>query len=102
MRKAFAQVLQPIMRVEVEVPGEFQGAVVGGLNQRRAMVESVDAKAGGYAVVLCQVPLREMFGYAMVLRGATEGKGEFAMEYACLSRYCLLSLLVRVCMRSHF
>ena len=75
------QVLQPVMKVEVEIPGEFQGAVVGGLNQRRAMVEGVNAKAGSYCVITCSVPLKEMFGYSTALRGQTEGKGEFSMEY---------------------
>lgn len=81
MKNAGAQVLEPIMKVEVECPGEFQGTVVGGLNRRKAMIEGVDAKEGTYCVIRCQCPLKEMFGYSTDLRGSTEGKGEFSMEY---------------------
>ena len=75
------QVLEPIMNVEVEVPGEFQGSVVGGLNKRKAMIEAVDSKDESYTMIKATCALKDMFGYSTDLRGGTEGKGEFSMEY---------------------
>ena len=79
-RAAGPQVLEPIMKVEVEVPIEFQGGVVGGITRRRGMIansESVDK----FCKIQAMVPLNKMFGYSTDLRSATEGKGEFSMEY---------------------
>ncbi len=77
--------LEPIMLVEVEVPGEFQGAVVGDLNSRRGMVLGVEAR-GMHAVIRAEVPLANMFGYATVVRGLTRGMGTFSMEMARYGR----------------
>lgn len=65
----------------VEVPGEFQTGVVGGLNKRHANVEDVDNKDPTLTLINCTAPLKAMFGYSTELRSATEGKGEFSMEY---------------------
>lgn len=73
-------ILEPIMSVEVEVPDEYQGDVVGGLNKRRGVVQDAEAKEG-FTLVRCDVPLAEMFGYSTALRTATSAKGEFTMEY---------------------
>jgi len=77
--------LEPIMLVEVEVPGEFQGAVVGDLNSRRGMILGVEARSA-HAVIRAEVPLANMFGYATVVRGLTRGMGTFSMEMAHYGR----------------
>lgn len=79
-RNAGVQIKEPIMKVEAECPEEFQGAVTAGLNKRRAMINDVNT-IGGYTTVNCSVPLKAMFGYSTDLRSATEGKGEYSMEY---------------------
>ncbi|OQX22600.1 MAG: translation elongation factor G [Desulfobacteraceae bacterium IS3] len=79
--KAGAVVLEPIMKVVVESPTEFQGPVMGSLNQRRGMI--VGAQDEGHTCVIeSQVPLAEMFGYSTVLRSLTQGKAQFTMEFA--------------------
>jgi elongation factor G len=74
-------ILEPIMNVEISVPNEFQGQVIGQLNQRRGVIIGTDS-SGNYVVVNAEVPLSEMFGYSTELRSATQGKGEFSMEFA--------------------
>jgi elongation factor G len=77
------QILEPMMKVAVEGPVEFQGGVVGILMQRRGIiVGSTDSE--GFCRVEAEVPLAEMFGFSTVLRSATQGKAEFTMEF---SRY---------------
>jgi elongation factor G len=71
--------LEPIMKIEVRVPEEFLGAVVGDLNSRRGEVNEVDAQ-GNLRVVRALVPIAEMFAYSSALRGATQGRGSYAME----------------------
>lgn len=78
--KAKPAILEPIMKVEVEVPSEFQGSVVGDLNSRRGMIMGTDAKQG-VTTIQCDVPLSEMFGYATDLRSQTQGRGTFSMEF---------------------
>ena len=83
-REAYSQakptILEPIMKLEVSVPEEFQGSVIGQLNQRRGVIMGTESDAG-YVTVECEVPLSEMFGYSTDLRSATQGKGEFSMEF---------------------
>ena len=74
-------ILEPIMNVEVQAPEEFQGSVVGQLNQRRGVIQNTET-VEGYLVCTAHVPLAEMFGYSTDLRSATQGKGEFSMEFA--------------------
>jgi elongation factor G len=71
--------LEPIMKIEVRVPEEFLGAVVGDLNSRRGEVNEVDAQ-GNLRVVRGLVPIAEMFAYSSALRGATQGRGSYSME----------------------
>jgi elongation factor G len=75
--------LEPIMKVEIEIPGEFQGPVVGDLNSRRGIILGTEAREN-YTIVRAEVPLANMFGYATVIRGMTKGTGTFSME---MSRY---------------
>ncbi len=85
VREAYASagptILEPIMKVEASAPEEFQGSVVGQLNQRRGII--LDSQTNeGYFVAQAYVPFSEMFGYSTSLRSATQGKGEFSMEFA--------------------
>ncbi|KDQ17401.1 hypothetical protein BOTBODRAFT_105891 [Botryobasidium botryosum FD-172 SS1] len=78
--KAKPVILEPIMTVEVVAPVEFQGAVIGGLNQRRGSIVDTDVRDEEFTVT-AEVSLSDMFGYSSQLRGMTQGKGEFSMEY---------------------
>ena len=80
-QKAKPVILEPIMKVAVEGPSEFQGAIMGSLNQRRGMIIGTVEEAN-YTSVESEVPLSEMFGYSTVLRSLTQGKAEFTMEFA--------------------
>ena len=77
--KAKPAVLEPIMKVEIEGPSEFQGAIFGTVNQRRGMIIS-STEDNGTCRVDAEVPLAEMFGYSTVLRSMTQGKAEYTME----------------------
>jgi len=81
-KKSKPCLLEPIMNVEIEIPGEFQGPVVGDINSRRGIILGTEAR--GYTVIRSEVPLANMFGYATVIRGMTRGTGTFSME---MSRY---------------
>jgi elongation factor G len=73
-------VLEPMMKLETQAPEEFQGSVMGQINQRRGMILNSGTNEG-YAIIEAEVPLTEMFGYSTDLRSATQGKGEFTMEF---------------------
>jgi elongation factor G len=79
--KAGPQILEPLMKVAVEGPSEFQGGVVGILMQRRGMIIG-STEGDGFCRVEADVPLGEMFGFSTVLRSGTQGKAEFTMEFA--------------------
>jgi len=81
--KCHPVILEPIMKVEVTVPEENMGDVMGMLNSRRGRIEGMDSRAGAQ-VIRAKVPLAEMFGYSTVLRSGTQGRGVFSME---LSHY---------------
>ncbi|MDA3967202.1 MULTISPECIES: elongation factor G [Helicobacter] len=79
-RKAGAVLLEPMMKVEVEVPEEYMGDVIGDLNRRRGQINSMDDRMG-LKIVNAFVPLAEMFGYSTDLRSATQGRGTYTMEF---------------------
>ena len=79
--KASPVLLEPMMKVEVEVPEEFLGDVMGDLNSRRGNIEGMNSE-DGQAKVSAKVPLAEMFGYATDIRSKTQGRGIFSMEFS--------------------
>ena len=79
-KKAKAQLLEPIMAVEVVTPEEFMGDVIGGLNSKRGKVREMEDRAGA-KVIKSEVPLGGMFGYSTDLRSATQGRANFSMEF---------------------
>ncbi len=80
-RKASPVLLEPIMSVEVVVPEEFMGTIIGDLNSRRGRIEGVEHRAGSQ-VIKSLVPLAEMFGYATNMRSSTQGRATFSMHFA--------------------
>jgi len=78
-RKADPVLLEPIMKVEVTVPEEYMGDVMGDVNSRRGRIEGMEARMGAQ-VIRAFIPLSEMFGYATDLRSRTQGRGVYAME----------------------
>jgi elongation factor G len=78
-------ILEPVMKVAVECPSEYQGNVLASINQRRGLIVS-STEDGVFTTVEAEVPLAEMFGYATVLRSLTQGKGEFTMEFSRYSK----------------
>ncbi|MGV8984482.1 elongation factor G [Clostridium sp.] len=81
MAKADPVLLEPVMKVEVTVPEEYMGDVMGDLNSRRGRIEGMEAQAGA-EVIRAMVPLSEMFGYSTTLRSRTQGRGVYSMEFA--------------------
>jgi len=79
MRKSDPALLEPVMKVDVTVPEDYMGDVIGDINSRRGKIEGMEAR-GNAQVVHSFVPLAEMFGYATDLRGKTQGRGTFTME----------------------
>jgi elongation factor G len=79
--KASPVLLEPMMKVEVEVPEDFLGDVMGDLNSRRGQIEGMGSEQG-IAKVTAKVPLAEMFGYATDIRSKTQGRGIFSMEFS--------------------
>ncbi|MDN5344943.1 MAG: elongation factor [Clostridia bacterium] len=79
-RKAQPVLLEPVMKVEVVVPEEYMGDVIGDLNSRRGRVEGMEARAGAQ-VIRALVPLASMFGYATDLRSRTQGRGTYVMQF---------------------
>ncbi|MGO0058741.1 elongation factor G [Brevibacillus fluminis] len=78
-KKCGAVLLEPIMKVEVQVPEEYMGDVMGDLNSRRGRIEGMEARANTQAI-RAMVPMSEMFGYSTVLRSRTQGRGTYSME----------------------
>jgi elongation factor G len=80
LNKAKPRILEPVMKVEVSGPEEFQGPIIGLLNQRRGIIVNTMVDHG-YVTIEAEAPLKEMFGFSTELRSATQGKGEFSMEF---------------------
>jgi len=78
--KAEPRILEPIMAVEISIPNEFQGQIIGHINKHRGVITNTEVDVD-FTKILCDVPLKEMFGYSSDLRSMTQGKGEFTMEY---------------------
>ena len=78
--KADPVLLEPIMKVDVTVPEDYMGDVIGDLNSRRGRVEGMENLAGGTAMIHAMVPLSEMFGYSTALRSRTQGRGVYTMQ----------------------
>ena len=83
MREAVASgvpaILEPIMQVNVDVPDEYQGEIIGDLNRRRGRISEVDAR-NGLSQIRSEVPMAEMFGYATDMRSLSKGRASFSME----------------------
>ncbi|MBO5008036.1 MAG: elongation factor G [Clostridia bacterium] len=80
MKKADPVIKEPIMLVNVIVPDDYLGFVIGDLSSRRGLVKSQEVRSGGVTQVTADVPLSEMFGYATDLRSGTQGRGQYTME----------------------
>lgn len=80
-QKANPILLEPMMKVEVVVPEEYLGDVMGQINSRRGLIQGMDVRPGNAQAIRAMVPLGEMFGYATQLRSATQGRGVFSMEF---------------------
>jgi elongation factor G len=81
VHKGSPVLLEPIMKVEVVVPDDYLGEVIGQINSRRGSVQGMEVRPGNAQAVRANVPLGEMFGYATELRSATQGRGVFSMEF---------------------
>ena len=79
MKKGDPVLLEPIMRVDIEVPDDYMGDVIGGINARRGIIKGIEANNGTQAIN-AEVPLSNMFGYATALRSSTQGRGTFVMQ----------------------
>ena len=79
-KRANPILLEPVMRVEVTVPEEYMGDVIGDITSRRGHLQSMEAR-GGTQVINSRVPLSEMFGYATDLRSRTQGRGAYSMHF---------------------
>lgn len=82
MSKASPVLLEPIMKVEVETPEEYMGDVMGALNSKRGRILGMEAKGTGQ-IIVAEVPLAEMFGYATELRSMTKGRASYSMDFEC-------------------
>jgi elongation factor G len=80
-RKSGIILLEPMMKVEVEIPEEYTGDVIGDLNRRRGQIQEMDDRMGA-KVVCALVPLSEMFGYSTDVRSMTQGRGTYSMEFS--------------------
>ena len=81
IRKGAPVILEPSMQVEVVVPDNYTGVVVGDISSRRGVIQGMEPHSEGIAVIKAQVPLGEMFGYANDLRNNSQGRGNFSMEF---------------------
>ena len=81
MKKASPVILEPIMKVEITMPEEYMGDVIGDVNSRRGRVEGMDDVGGNGKMVKAYVPLAEMFGYSTTLRSMTQGRGNYSMFF---------------------
>lgn len=81
VQKGGPAILEPSMKVEVVVPDDYTGSVVGDLSSRRGIIQGMQPRGVGESTIIAQIPLGEMFGYATNLRNMTQGRGQFTMEF---------------------
>ncbi|MEQ8672887.1 MAG: elongation factor G [Aggregatilineales bacterium] len=81
VQKGGPAILEPSMKVEVVVPDDYTGSVVGDLSSRRGIIQGMQPRGVGESIITAQLPLGEMFGYATNLRNMTQGRGQFTMEF---------------------
>ena len=96
VQKGSPVLLEPIMKVEVIIPDDYLGDVIGQINSRRGSIQGMEVRPGNAQAVRAMVPLGEMFGYATELRSATQGRGVFSMEfdhYAPVSQTAALEIM---------
>jgi elongation factor G len=96
VQKGSPVLLEPIMKVEVIIPDDYLGDVIGQINSRRGSIQGMEVRPGNAQAVRTMVPLGEMFGYATELRSATQGRGVFSMEfdhYAPVSQTAALEIM---------
>jgi elongation factor G len=79
-QKATPVILEPVMKVEVTVPEEYMGDIIGDINSRRGRIEGMEPR-GNTQIIRAFVPLSEMFGYATDLRSRTQGRGVYVMQF---------------------
>ena len=84
VKKANAILLEPIMKVEVTTPEEYQGDLLGDLNRRRGKILNIEAKNNSTSIN-AEVPLAELFGYATAIRSLSKGRAAYSMEPLCFS-----------------
>jgi elongation factor G len=82
VKAASPVILEPIMKVEVETPDEYQGGVIGDLSSRRGIIQASESNDTGEVTINALIPLSEMFGYSTVLRSMSAGKASYTMEFA--------------------
>jgi elongation factor G len=82
VKNASPVILEPIMKVEVETPDEYQGGVIGDLSSRRGIIQASESNETGDVIINALIPLSEMFGYSTVLRSMSAGKASYTMEFA--------------------
>jgi elongation factor G len=80
-RRAGVALLEPVMRLEVVVPDDYMGEVIGDLNSRRGRIQSIESRPGLQAIQ-AMVPLAQIFGYATDLRSETQGRGNYTMHFS--------------------
>jgi elongation factor G len=81
VQKAKPAIMEPMMKVEVVVPEDYTGTIIGDLSSRRGTILGMEPRSGGATSVKAQVPLAQMFGYATDIRNMTQGRGSFTMEF---------------------
>ncbi|WWO95438.1 MAG: elongation factor G [Candidatus Dasytiphilus stammeri] len=80
-KKAHPVILEPIMKVEIQIPKDYMGDVIGDLTRRRGIIESMEDNNNLLQIIRAHIPLSEMFGYATALRSQTQGRGSYSMEF---------------------
>ncbi|WWO98840.1 MAG: elongation factor G [Candidatus Dasytiphilus stammeri] len=80
-RKACPVILEPIMKVEIQIPKDYMGDVIGDLTRRRGIIETMEENHNNLHIIRAHIPLSDMFGYATDLRSQTQGRGSYSMEF---------------------